>query len=116
MPVLKNWIFWAALILLLLHQWIEKILHYSIPIFDNYLDTLLCMPILLGTLLWERRNLFKLGQNFSFSFPTVVIITFIAIIIFEVIFPYLSPQFTADWIDGIMYCIGSLIFYFFINR
>lgn len=116
MPVEKNWIFWTALILLLLHQWIEKYLQYPIPVLDNYLDTLLCMPILLGALLWERRNLFKLGQDFRFNLSTVVIITFIATFIFEVIFPRLTPQFTADWMDSIMYGIGSLIFYFFVNR
>lgn len=60
--------FAGMLLLVLLHQSLEKLLEIRIPVIDNYLDPLLLMPILLHLMLWERRILFKKDCNMFFPF------------------------------------------------
>ncbi len=99
----------------LLHQIAEKIFAYHIPFLDNYLDPFLCTPIMLTFLLFERRVFFKQGNTFILSTLETIVATIAMIGISEVLFPYLSSQFTADWHDGLGLSLGSLYFYFFIN-
>ncbi|MCB0642547.1 MAG: hypothetical protein KDC44_12950, partial [Phaeodactylibacter sp.] len=54
---------WQGLLLLfLLHQVLEKGLAIRFLLVDNYLDDLLCMPILLGALLGEQYDLLHRKQ------------------------------------------------------
>lgn len=122
MVVLKNPFFLTCVVFFIIHQICEKILGWRFIWADNYLDTLLCMPILLGLLLIER-NYFKKkifsgqAQNntYTFSFFEIIIITTTLSLIFEEGFPRWFPTFTKDYIDYLNYFIGGLFFYFFIN-
>lgn len=116
MSILKNPFFLSSSLLFLCHQFSQKVLDYPIPLLDNYLDTLLCMPILLGLLLLEQRQSFKKGASFRFNIVETILLVSLLSVLFEVLFPWLSPDFTADWWDVLMYAIGGGIFYQFINK
>jgi len=115
MAAFKNIAFLLAFFAFLLHQIVEKILDVHFSFLDSYLDPFLCIPIMLTFLLFERRVFFRQGNTFVLSSLEIIVATIVMICISELLFPYLSSQFTADWHDAIgMFC-GSVYFYFFIN-
>lgn len=115
--------FWVICVLLLIaHQVTQKILSYNLGWVDNYLDALLCMPILLGLLLQERQFIitkyFKptIQKNYHFSAIEITLATIFFAIIFEEGFPKWSFSFTKDYWDYLAYFFGAFLFYFFINE
>lgn len=116
MNVLKSPVFIICCLLFILHQLLQKGLHISMPLVDSYLDNLLAMPIILTFLLVERRILFRRGKGYRLSGLDVVMATIYIIIISEIVFPFLSEQFVTDWRDVIFYALGSLVYWFTINR
>lgn len=116
MNVLKSPVFIICCLLFALHQLLQKGLHISLPLIDNYLDNLLAMPIILTFLLVERRILFRRGKGYRLSAMDVVMATVYIVVIAEVIFPLFSDNFVTDWRDVIFYALGSLIYWFTINR
>lgn len=116
MKTLGQFYFLLAACIFLLHQFTEKILDYHIPFFDNYLDPFLCTPILLTFLLFERRVFFRQGPHFTLSGLEIITASVVIMLISEGLFPYLSPQFTADYHDLIGLFLGSVYFHFFINQ
>lgn len=107
--------FTGMLLLVLLHQSLEKLLEIRIPVVDNYLDPLLLMPILLHLMLWERRIVFKKDLQYVFSLLEVTILFIVVSFVAEYLFPRWNAGFTADWRDVVCYACGTLIFYFFFN-
>lgn len=116
MKVLKSPVFIICCVLFVLHQLLQKGLEISLPFIDSYLDNLLAMPIILTFLLVERRILFRRGKGYRLSAMDVVLATIYIVVIAEVVFPLLSDNFVTDWRDVIFYSLGSLIFWFTINR
>lgn len=120
--VLKNK-FWASCVLLLMiHQVTQKILRFNLEYLDNYLDALLCMPILLGLLLQERQFIITkylnptIQKNHHFSILEITFATIFFAVIFEEGFAKWSVYFTKDYWDYLAYFIGAFLFYFFINN
>ena len=100
----------------IIHQITQKLFSWNLVWIDSYLDPLLCMPILLGLILAERRFILRNNKVYTFSFFEILVITFILGIIFEEGFPTWSNQFTKDYLDYIFYFVGALLFYFLINK
>ena len=96
------------LALFLAHQFAQKVLGLSIPWADNYLDTLLCMPILLSGFRLEQHWL--LGRQRLTLFEVLAITSFLSFV-FEYLFPRFSSSFTADWWDVWAYFAGAVAFY-----
>jgi len=110
----KFW--WLSLALFILHQFVEKIMHWHLPIVDSYLDPLLSMPIILGIHLAERRVLFDEKKDFILPiFEVIVILVFFALI-FEWGLPHWFDGFVYDPLDFVAYAIGALFFIAFINK
>ena len=109
-------VFIACCIIFLAHQITQRVLQLSIPFADNYLDNFLATPILLTLLLIERRAFFGYGENYILSVPEVCWVTVFIAVVGEVLFPQLSQDFTADWLDVPIYVLGSLLFYVTINK
>lgn len=106
--LLRNTWFWLFLSLFIGHQILERLLHIRIEWLDNYLDDLLCMPILLGGWLAEQYDLFgrkRLRRIEIFALWVVVSL------VFEGLLPYWSPRYTADGWDAVCYALGSWLFY-----
>ena len=116
MKVLRSKVFLICFSLFLLHQILTKGFNIHLGWADNYLDSFLAMPVILTLWLAERRILFKKGSAYLLSPMHVAIATLYVVVVAEVLFPYLSPQFTTDWLDVIGYIAGSILFYFTINQ
>ena len=116
MTPFRSPVFVVSCLLFILHQVLQKGFNVSIPIIDQYLDSLLAMPIILTFLLAERQYLFKKGKQYRLPLLDVVLATLFIAFVSEVVFPFLSNDFTGDWLDLGFYAIGSGIFHFTINR
>jgi hypothetical protein len=116
MKLLVHPVFLFALLLLGVHQLTQKWLCFSIPWADNWLDPFL-MPIILGTLtLWEQRVWFHRDSKFQMSLPQTFSLALLLSIASELVLPWLSPKFTADWLDVLVIFAGTSVFYLGINR
>lgn len=102
--------------LFLAHQITQRVLHIPIAFADNYLDNFLATPILLTLLLVERRTLFRHGRDYTLSAVEICLATAFIAVVGELLFPYLSDEFTSDWLDVIYYALGSILFYATVNR
>ncbi len=102
--------FLLSLFLFLGHQLTQKVLHIPIPLADNYLDNLLCMPLLLPGLQLQQRWLF--GRP-KLSFMEILAATALVAFASEWLFPRLSPAFTADLWDVAAYFGGAFVYYGF---
>lgn len=110
--LLKNRIWQLLVLLFVCHQVLEKVLMIRLPFVDNYLDDLLCMPILLGGLLAEQMDLFK-RQRLTW---VEGLICFVLIsCLFELILPGFYVGYTADVWDLCCYACGGLFFFLFLN-
>ena len=119
MRVFQNPAWLSCVILFITHQFFQKILGWDSLILDSYLDPLLCLPIFMGMMLIERRFFLKkrnYNKIYTFSILETIIITIVLSIIFEEGFPWWSDQFTRDNFDYMLYFVGALFFYFFINK
>ena len=116
MKVLKSPVFIICTLLFILHQLMQKVMDIHFPLFDRYLDNLLAMPIILTLLMIERRYLLGRKGVYQLSVLEIVIATGVIILVAEIVFPLLSRDFTTDWWDVLFYSLGSLVFYFTINR
>jgi hypothetical protein len=97
-------LFWSSAALFAAHQLGQKVLGLSIPWADNYLDPLLCMPILLTLLEWERRFIWGAGP---LRLHEIMIATGLLSVLFECGFPAWSARFTADIWDVAAYFAGA---------
>jgi len=100
---------WVCFTLFWLHQIGQRLLHWSIPWVDSYLDPLLCMPVLLGIFCKERSMV--LGKTYQLPlFDLIVIVVFLSLI-FELGFPKWSASFFYDPWDFLCYGVGAILYY-----
>ena len=111
---MKHPIFIGCVLLFLIHQLMDKILNIPIPWMDNYLDTLLCFPILLTLVMEERKRTWQSTNVLSLF--EIVVITIGLSLLFEEGFPKWSPDFTRDAMDYLSYGLGSSLFVLTINQ
>jgi hypothetical protein len=79
-----------------------------------YLDDLLCIPLVLTVTLYILR--FFYGPQLRLSWYQVVFTVIYFSLAFEVFFPRFMPRYTGDWVDVVLYAVGGVIFYRFLNR
>lgn len=116
MKILQSPVFILCSVLFVLHQLLQKGLGLHIPYLHAYLDNFLAMPIILTLLLAERRLLFRKGNGYILTALDVLLATLYVSLISELLFPLFSDRFTTDWLDPVLYGLGSLLFYFTINQ
>ena len=97
----------VAAILFVLHQLSQKVWGLSIPFADNYLDNLLCMPLILPGFQAEQRWLW--GKE-KITILEALLVTAVLSIVFEWAIPQISPAFTADGWDIVAYFAGTFIY------
>jgi hypothetical protein len=116
MAVFRSPLFIICLMLFIVHQVITKGMNIQLGWIDNYLDSLLAMPVILTLWLAERRWLFRQGSSYLLPALHVVMATLYIALVAEMVFPLLSRRFTSDWLDVVCYAVGSILFYFTVNR
>ena len=97
-------------LLLILHQLMQRGLDIRQPFLDNYLDPFLSIPFLLSGFVLERRYIFKM-RDFELEWHEVLIATIALSLLFELVFPYLFPDFVYDIYDFLAYAAGAVLFY-----
>ena len=113
--ILRNPLFLVCCILFWFNQAIERS-GIVLPFIHAYVDDLLAMPVVLGITLQVMRWLYPGGQLLVFS-PVHVLVGWLYFsLLLEGLLPLLSTTYTADLWDILCYGIGSLAFYFWINR
>lgn len=116
MNILKSPVFILCVVLFILHQFVQKTGYLQIAFLDAYLDCFLAMPVILTLLLAERQWLFKKGYQYRLSPLMIVMATAYIIMVTEILFPIISTNFTADWLDVVFYIAGSILFHYTINK
>ncbi len=116
MKTLNNPFFWTLGSLFVFHQLSQKVLGLPLTFLDHYLDTFLLAPLLLTGLLAEWRDLYQLGDAYTFPLPVVGLLCLVLLISSEVVFPALSKAFTPDRYDALSIILGTCVFYIFMNR
>lgn len=76
-----------------------------------YVNDFLCMPIVL-TICFEVVHLIKRDSNIRLSLFSILSLTVLYSLYFEVYLPKVTLRYTADILDVLMYLSGSLLFYF----
>ncbi|WP_162416886.1 magnesium citrate secondary transporter [Cyclobacterium roseum] len=116
MPVYKNPYFLLPVLLFWVNQYLERIEEVYLPFIHSYWDDLLAMPVILGITLQFYRWIHPLKAQLVFS-PVQVLAGWLYVsLIFEYLLPRWSDRYTADLWDVCCYLLGSVYFYFLINR
>ena len=95
--------------LFVLHQVGQKIAGISLPLIDSYLDPLLCMPIILQLIVWERKlfhrsNAYILPRSHIFGYFLLVSI------VCEWVLPRWNPKLISDPWDVLAYALGTAMY------
>lgn len=77
---------------------------------NDYLNDLLCMPLVLGLLLCMVRYL-KNDSSFRFSKSFIAGLALYYSVYFEYYLPDFNSRYTGDWIDIMLYFFGGFLFY-----
>src|SRR5690606_27894965 len=102
-------LFTICAFLFILHQYLQKIAGISLPLVDSYLDPLLCMPILMHLIVWERKLLHRWRIH---TLPLLHIAGYFLLIsiLCEIVFPIWNQNMTADPWDIAFYALGGFIY------
>ncbi|MGF1637912.1 MAG: magnesium citrate secondary transporter [Cyclobacteriaceae bacterium] len=87
-----------------------------INLVHSYWDDLISIPIILHIIIGLFRGFHPHGKAFVFEKGHIILAVLWVSVWFEGILPLISPQYIADPIDVLMYVIGGLIYYFFLNK
>ncbi len=112
MEILRQPAWWIPAALVLAHQIGQYGLGLKLGVVDGYLDPLLCLPVLLGLWLAERRMIFR---QHRLSGLEVVVAGLALAVLFEEGFPRWQPAFVRDWWDYLAYAVGGIWFWWMIN-
>ena len=107
---IQRYYFWVFSVIALSVYSLQK---FSIPIpylFQNYLNDLLCIPIVLKVCQYVIRYI-KSDITIRLNFLQIFTVCLGYTLYFEWYLPLHNPRYTADGIDILMYFIGGLFFY-----
>lgn len=79
---------------------------------NNYLNDLLCIPLVLGALTCIIRKI-KYHPNFKLPLGFIFILSSYYAVYFEYYLPKINSRYTSDWVDVVLYFLGGILFYFF---
>ncbi len=85
------------------------------PLASSYADDLLCLPLVLGLVLWAHRRL--LGRGSAYILPRAhgLLTLLLFACYFEVLLPRWKSSAIADPWDLLMYALGYLVFEMVMN-
>ncbi|KAA3655944.1 MAG: hypothetical protein DWQ10_16510 [Calditrichaeota bacterium] len=115
MELLKNKYFISCVLLFtVFHLWQD--FFSTTPFLSNYLDDLLCLPIVLSGVLAVQRYFSAHSQRFVLPTSHIVFSFVFIAVIFEGILPAISAKYTQDFYDIFAYATGGFFFSVFINQ
>lgn len=88
---------------------------YPLPRFIRfYVNDLLIVPIAASTSLYLMRWIFKV-KNLVLSVAEIVFVVVFFSGLFELVLPYFHTRYTGDWYDVMMYVLGGLFYWKYMN-
>lgn len=108
-------LWYLVIIVFFLHQLLEKVLHVHFRPADNYLDPFLSIPFLLGAYTYGNPILGIDTILPRLKLWEVMAVAFVFAIFFEEGFPRMSSHFHRDKMDCLMYGLGGLFYYYFVQ-
>ncbi len=87
-----------------------------LPLAANFADDLLCLPLVLGGVLWCHRQFSSRGPQYTMPRSHGLITLALFSIYFEGLLPHWSSSATADPWDLLMYLAGYLVFETLMNK
>ena len=95
--------------------YIMQRLKFTLPvIINNFLNDLLYIPLILGTIEFVIRRL-KKDSSFKLPLGFVIFLACSYSFYFEYYLPQVNSRYTADWIDVILYFVGGIAYFFIGN-
>lgn len=91
-------------------------LGHPVPLLNSYLDDLAAVPVLANLGLWFQRVFVVRNDYYVLSARQIIFIVVYVSILFELVLPYYSKVYTADWIDVVLYLTGGIFFYRIVNQ
>ncbi len=88
----------------------QKIGLFLPAIISNYVNDLLCLPLVLGGISFAIR-LLKKDEYFRFPLTAILLMAAYYSVYFEYYLPKNNPRYTSDWVDVVLYFTGALLFY-----
>ena len=109
-------IIYFVLLLIALAIYSMQRLGLQLPaIINNYVNDLLCLPLLLGVMNYIIRFL-KKEQSYVFPIGFILFLASYYSVYFELYLPTVNARYTADWIDVYLYFSGGLGYYFYMKN
>ena len=87
-----------------------------IPWLNGYLDDAVAIPVIASLGLWFQRVFIYKNNYYVLAPGHVAFIVIYVSLIFEGLLPLLSKNYTADWIDVLLYITGGLFFFRVMNK
>src|SRR5690606_7868452 len=85
----------------------KNVLHYS-PLFINVLNDLLAVPVFLVVMEFLMKAIY--GKRFKMTWTHILSTVITISLVFEVIFPLMSENPTADVVDVFLYMTGGMCY------
>lgn len=86
------------------------------PLAASFADDLLCLPLVLGVVLWCHRRIVKQGGQYTLPGSHGVMALVLFAVYFEGVLPVWSSSVVRDPLDVLMYLAGYLVFEIMLNR
>ncbi|MDF2431932.1 MAG: hypothetical protein JWP44_1563 [Mucilaginibacter sp.] len=90
-------------------------LGHPLPYVNGYINDAFAVPVIANLGLWFQRVVIIKSNYYVLAPRHVIFIVLYLAIFFEGLLPWLSKNYTADWIDVLLYVIGGLFFYRVMN-
>ena len=116
MYLFKHPLFIAALVAFVGHQVVQKILNWSLPFVDQFLDPFAGTIVLLTCLLYQWQNWFHRNPSYRFGYLELIGVALSLSFLSEFVFPRISTSFTGDWGDVIGIFLATILFHLTINQ
>jgi len=108
----KKAIYWVMALIALTIYSMQR-LNLPLPRFvNNYVNDLLCLPLVLGGITFAIRRL-KKDKLFRLPLLFVLFIAAYYSVYFEYYLPQVNPRYTGDFIDVGLYFLGGIAFFLF---
>ncbi|RIJ37664.1 magnesium citrate secondary transporter [Pontibacter oryzae] len=114
MKTIRQPYFLLCLALFMLNQLLEWQQLYIRPLY-SYLDDLLCLPLSLTIVLAAERAYF-LNPAFILPKSHILLAIFLFSIVFELVLPFCSLAYTADFLDVVAYGFGGILYAVLLNN
>ena len=113
-PLIKPYFIIAIFLYLIVH--LGRFGWYNpVDWINSYLTDFLCMPIILTICLVSVRILKRI-PHFCLTVSMISGMTLFYTVIFEYLLPKLNANYTADWLDVVMYFAGASLYMFIWKR